>query len=467
MGVPVQRAPAVAAGGGPSRCAGGPGAGGCGGGSTDAAIATRTRPQPAPVVRAVLGAGVSVEMADLTPAALATLKHAASMSNPAFYDRQRRRFSTWGIPRFLHSYDETLDGKLVLPRGLANVVASVVEEAGSKLELADERVSGQSQQFGFTAALRDDQAASVAELTDHDLGVLVAPAGAGAEAVIACAVIARHATSTLVLVDRKTLADQWLARLQEHIGVTAGQIGGTEEDARHGGRGDAPDPCAPRRPGRADHHVRARGRRRVPSSRPRRSERGAPDRCEALLGLTATPYRRDQLDDDRVAARPVRHTMSVPAPGTLAAAAAGIPERSLTVHLTAFEYRGVADPSAPGGIAAIYRDLVADKRRNEQLVGDVAAALDRGRHCLSADEAFGDGVGPRRPHRGLMTRTSMAMKTASNAAVNLASRSRMRNRKRRPASSRSMSRLRACWVSQAPVGWAVTRGCARGGWRAR
>ena len=41
-----------------------------------------------------------------------------------------------------------------------------------------------------------------------------------------------------------------------------------------------------------------------------------------------------------------------------------------------------------------------------------------------------------------MMRTSMAVNTASKAAVNFASRSRMRNRKRRPASSRSMSRLR-------------------------
>src|SRR4051812_14771621 len=49
---------------------------------------------------------------------------------------------------------------------------------------------------------------------------------------------------------------------------------------------------------------------------------------------------------------------------------------------------------------------------------------------------------------------SMAVQTASKAAVNVASRSRMRNRMRCPASSRSMSRLRACWVSQAPVGWA-------------
>jgi hypothetical protein len=56
----------------------------------------------------------------------------------------------------------------------------------------------------------------------------------------------------------------------------------------------------------------------------------------------------------------------------------------------------------------------------------------------------------------LMMWMSVAVKTASNAAVNLASWSRIRNRKREPASSRPMSRLRAWWVSQAPVGWAVT-----------
>lgn len=54
----------------------------------------------------------------------------------------------------------------------------------------------------------------------------------------------------------------------------------------------------------------------------------------------------------------------------------------LHLHDTDYRYTGDANPTAPGGMAAIYRDLVADQDRTQLVITDVTAALDRGRHCL-------------------------------------------------------------------------------------
>jgi superfamily II DNA or RNA helicase len=108
------------------------------------------------------------------------------------------------------------------------------------------------------------------------------------------------------------------------------------------------------------------------------------------LGLTATPYRRDKLDDlIALQLGPVRHTIiqSTP-PGKDSAPqlefdkTAQRPMPVPHLHDTAYRYAGDADPTKPGGMAAIYRDLVADDARLTQVVDDMVAALERGRHYL-------------------------------------------------------------------------------------
>ncbi len=61
----------------------------------------------------------------------------------------------------------------------------------------------------------------------------------------------------------------------------------------------------------------------------------------------------------------------------------------LRVHPTQFSCAGEADPSAPGGIAAIYQDLAADAARTSQVADDVAEALARGRQCLVLTQWLG------------------------------------------------------------------------------
>jgi hypothetical protein len=128
------------------------------------AASTGTRPMPAPVIHARLGAGIRLEQTELTPSLAAALRHAASMHNPLFYERQRMRASTWNIPRFLCSFDETLDGGLILPRGLIGRVCSLAQEAGSRLEITDERSAGTTQDFTFNAMLSSLQREAVDQL---------------------------------------------------------------------------------------------------------------------------------------------------------------------------------------------------------------------------------------------------------------------------------------------------------------
>ena len=176
-----------------------------------------------PVATVTLEAMLAVDRIGLPPALVASLRHLASLHNPEFHQREQLRLSTWNTPRMVRCYDEDLD-RLYLPRGLLGDATRVVEAAGSRLEVDDRRPTAPTRALGFTGQLSAAQTEAVEALAGHDLGVLVAPTGAG-KTVMACALIARLATPTLVLVHTRPLAEQWRQRLGDLLGLKRREIG--------------------------------------------------------------------------------------------------------------------------------------------------------------------------------------------------------------------------------------------------
>src|SRR5215470_10413730 len=80
----------------------------------------------------------------------------------------------------------------------------------------------------FRGELTRVQEQAATALLEHDIGVFVAPPGIG-KTVLGTYLVAQRARSTLVLVHRRPLLDQWVAQLSMFLGLeekAVGQIGG-------------------------------------------------------------------------------------------------------------------------------------------------------------------------------------------------------------------------------------------------
>jgi len=329
---------------------------------------------PAPEqIGCALGAMVSLEKSGMPPWMLSQMKHLASFHNPKFYERQKLRLSTFQIPRLVKCYEEDIY-HVHLPRGLFDDIRQIAKEAGSELSVVDERSNLETMSFQFRGSLTQSQEGAVQNLLAHEIGVLVAPPGAG-KTVMGCCVAAKRNLPTLILAHRKPILEQWRIQLMELLGLSSreiGQVGGGRQ--RRSGIIDLAmiqslrsiddleaffanygfivvDEC---------HHL--------PAFTFESSIKRAPARY--FLGLTATPYRRDGLQSIiTMQCGPIRCELKdVPADLSL----------RLSVRETPFAVPTEERPS----IQDIFRNLVRDEPRNLLIEEDVIRALNDGRQCL-------------------------------------------------------------------------------------
>jgi superfamily II DNA or RNA helicase len=299
--------------------------------------------------------------------------------------------STARFPRVIACFeDQPL--YLALPRGCVGEVEQLLGEHSVKLALSDQRQDGAPIEWRFDGQLTPLQRKAATALLKHDTGVFVGPPGIG-KTVLGTYLIGERARSTLILVHRKPLLEQWVAQLAIFLGVEEkeiGQIGGGKHKPNR--RLDVATIQSLVRKDKVDdivagygqvivdecHHLPAQSFERVL----------AEVKARYLVGLTATPQRRDGHHPiTAMQLGPVRFKVDAKTQAALRPF-----EHKLIVRETAFRLaEGAPEPT----IQELYRDLTGDAARNRLIVDDVIAALHEGRSPILLTE--------RREHLDLLT----------------------------------------------------------------
>lgn len=344
------------------------------------------RPAPSGKISGPLPAKLTVTLANqlyfekdqLPQPLLNRLIRLAAFQNPEFYKAQAMRFPIWDKPRVI-GCAENFPQHIALPRGCFDAVSGLLDENGIALELRDERFGGTPLATSFTGQLRPDQDTAVTAMCAHDIGVLCAPTAFG-KTVTAAAIIAQRAVNTLVLVHRTELLKQWQERLRTFLDLAKndlGVIGGGKN--KPSGKVDIAVMQSLSRKGEITHLIEGYGHIVVDECHHLSavSFEALLKRAKAryVLGLTATPYRRDgQQPIIFMQCGPVRHEAKR---SNTSMQTLSVLPRMLTSVLA-------NNPNA--GIQDIFRRLAADAQRNHAIVADVCEAYIAGRSIVVLTE---------------------------------------------------------------------------------
>jgi hypothetical protein len=181
------------------------------------ATPSRRRKEPAldgsvpPALEIILGNELYVAKEGLPAGLRNRLIRLAAFQNPEFYKAQAMRLSTYHKPRIVAcAEDHPLH--IGLPRGCLDDACQLLADLRVKPILRDERFNGNPLDVKFHGELRPDQKIAADAMIKHDTGVLSATTAFG-KTVIGAWLIAQRGISTLVLVHRKQLLEQWIERL--------------------------------------------------------------------------------------------------------------------------------------------------------------------------------------------------------------------------------------------------------------
>jgi superfamily II DNA or RNA helicase len=144
--------------------------------------------------------------------------------NPKWLENERMGRWNRGTPRVLKFYDKVGADGLWIPRGCLRQVLLMCRRMGLDYQLDDRRRSLPAVDFDFRGELRAFQEAAVEQMLARDFGTLSAPTGSG-KTVMALYMVARRRQPALVIVHTRDLAAQWVERIETFLDIPSAECG--------------------------------------------------------------------------------------------------------------------------------------------------------------------------------------------------------------------------------------------------
>jgi superfamily II DNA or RNA helicase len=144
--------------------------------------------------------------------------------NPKWLENKRLGRWNRGTPRMLHYYDKVGSSGLWIPRGFMRQLILLCRQQGIKYRINDQRRLLPTVDFSFRGQLKSFQRIAVTQMLEKDFGTLSSATGSG-KTVMSLYMVAQRRQPTLIVVHTRDLASQWITRIESFLGIPAEKTG--------------------------------------------------------------------------------------------------------------------------------------------------------------------------------------------------------------------------------------------------
>lgn len=144
--------------------------------------------------------------------------------NPKWLENERMGRWNRGTPRLLKFFDKVGPTGLWIPRGYIRHLINMCRRQGVRFRIDDQRRKFKPVNFIFNGQLKRFQKLAVDEMLAKDFGTLSSATGSG-KTVMALYIIARRRQPALIIVHTKDLAAQWVERIEAFLGIASEAVG--------------------------------------------------------------------------------------------------------------------------------------------------------------------------------------------------------------------------------------------------